>query len=231
MNSRASIGVATALCMLTACNSSHGDDTFVTDAAKLRPSVVLVSTRLPPETQRGAPEREYATGTVVASGPWGSDVLTVQHAIEGALDLHLTIGNEQKVPAHVIAQNSDLDLALLRTPRANLPVARLGRSDSVQPGRQVGLVGYPIPDQFEDMGFKLDTSLASGQISSLRRDAVEVTLAIVPGESGAPIFLTDDGEIIGMAESRFDPEHSIGLALPVDDERAFLHAHDARHGF
>jgi len=48
----------------------------------------------------------------------------------------------------------------------------------------VGLLGYPIPDQFDDEGLGLATSLNSGRVSSLREDAIEVTLPIVPGESG-----------------------------------------------
>jgi S1-C subfamily serine protease len=98
-------------------------------------------------------------------------------------------------------------------------------------GRQVGLLGYPIPDEFEDEGLGLATSLGGGLLSSLRADALEITIPIVPGESGGPVFLADTGEIVGIAESRFDEERSIGFALPIDEAKAFLHKVDARHGF
>ena len=58
-----------------------------------------------------------------------------------------------------------------------------------------------------------------------------MTLPIVPGESGAPIFIADTGEVIGVAESRFDDEPSIGFAVPIDDVKRFLHRSDADHGF
>jgi S1-C subfamily serine protease len=106
----------------------------------------------------------------------------------------------------------------------------LGSETDAQPGRTIGLVGYPIPDQFDDEGLGLATSLNSGRISSLREDAIEVTLPIVPGESGSPVFIADTGEIVGMAESRFDEERSIGFALPIDDAKKFLHKYDAQHG-
>jgi serine protease Do len=123
-----------------------------------------------------------------------------------------------------------LDVALIRVSRGNLPVAPLGSSDNAKPGRAIGLLGYPIPDQFDDEGLGLATSLNAGRISSLREDALEVTLPIVPGESGSPVFLSDTGEIVGMAESRFDEERSIGFALPIEDAKKFLHTHDAAHG-
>lgn len=213
------------------CSAKHyEDDDFVSAAARLRPSVVLLSMDVPPENPKDSPDTEYATGTVVASGSWGSDILTVEHAIEGAWNLKVTIDNKQKVPGEIIAKDADLDVALVRIKRARLPIVALGNSVDAQPGRMVGLVGYPIPDQFDDEGLGLATSLNSGRVSSLREDAIEVTLQIVPGESGSPVFLSDTGEIVGMAESRFDEERSIGFALPIEDAKKFLHKHDAAHG-
>ena len=218
------------LCAGCASRPHYADDDFVASAAKLRPSVVMLSMDVPGENKKDGPDTEYATGTVVATGKWGSDILTVEHAIEGAWNLRVTINNKEKIPGAIIAKDPDLDIALIRTKRANLPVAALGNSADAQPGRMVGLVGYPIPDQFDDEGLGLATSLTSGRVSSLREDAIEVTLQIVPGESGSPVFLADNGEIVGMAESRFDEERSIGFALPVEEAKKFLHKHDAQHG-
>jgi S1-C subfamily serine protease len=230
MNVRAFFVVPAAFAIFAGCAPHYPDDDFVAAADRLRPSVVLLTMDVPGETKKSAPDSEFATGTVVASGKWGSDILTVQHAIDQAWNLRVTIGNKEKVRGRIVAQDSDLDVALIRVPRRDLPVAKLGSSDNAKPGRAVGLLGYPIPDQFDDEGLGLATSLNSGRISSVREDALEVTLPIVPGESGSPVFLSDTGEIIGMAESRFDEERSIGFALPIDDAKKFLHKHDASHG-
>ncbi|HTX58737.1 MAG TPA: serine protease [Verrucomicrobiae bacterium] len=225
----AALALALALC---AC-SGNADDAFVADARQLHRSVVLLSMRIPPENKKDGYDDGYATGIVVASGNWGSDVLTVQHAIDQAWDLHVTYDNAHKAPAATIAANADLDVALVRTPLANLPVAHLGSSAHLgdQIGRSVGLLGYPIPDEFEDEELGPGTSLNAGRLSSIRKDALEVTLPIVPGESGGPVFLVDTGEIVGLADSRFDDERSIGFAIPIDDAKNFLHRVDALHGF
>jgi serine protease Do len=209
------------------------DDAFVASVRRLRPAVVLLSMRVPPENKKDRYDDAYATGFVVASGDWGSDILTVQHAIDGAWDLHVTIADRWKAPARIVGSNEDLDLALLRTPRRRLPVISLGSSSHLQGdvGREVGLLGYPVPDEFDDEGLGLATSLNTGRLSSIRKDALEVTLSIVPGESGAPVFIATTGEVVGVAESRFDEERSIGFALPVDDVKKFLHRYDRDHGF
>jgi serine protease Do len=224
--------VAVALLALAGC-ARDADDAFVASVQRLRPAVVLLSMRVPPENKKDRYDDAYATGFVVASGDWGSDILTVQHAIDGAWDLHLTIGNRWKAPARIVAANEDLDLALLRTPRRRLPVISIAAASPLQNdvGREVGLLGYPVPDDFDDEGLGLATSLDTGRLSSIRKDALEVTLSIVPGESGAPVFIATTGEVVGVAESRFDEERSIGFALPIGDVRRFLHRVDRAHGF
>jgi serine protease Do len=235
MNVRFSAVVAaTALFFsLSGCGHKATEDPFVTSVRRLHPSVVLLTMRVPPENKSDKFDEGYASGVVIASGAWGSDILTVQHAIDGAWNLHVTIGNRKKYPAAVIASNADLDVALLRTAQPNLPVAPLGASKHLadEIGRQLGVLGYPVPDDFEDDDLGLATSLNVGRLSSLRKDAIEVTVPIVPGESGGPVFVGDTGEIVGIAESRFDDERSIGFALPIDEAKPFLHKYDAAHGF
>jgi serine protease Do len=219
--------------VIAACAPGYSDDRFVAIVRSLHPSVVLLSMRVPPEDKSDRYDDAFATGEVIRSGAWGSDILTVAHAVVGSWDMHATIGNHEKVAARVIALDKDLDIALVRTARGGLVPALLGSSRDLerQLGRDVAVLGYPIPDEFQDEGLGLATSIATGRLSSVRKGALEVSVPIVPGESGGPIVLVDSGEIIGIAESRFDDEHSIGFALPIDDAKRFLHRVDAAHGF
>lgn len=221
------------LFVTSACAAHYPDDRFVRAANAVRPSVVLLTMRVPPEHKKDAYDDEFASGMVVASGNWGSDILTVSHAVDGAWDIVATVDNKTKIPVVVVARDKELDVALLRAKRAGLSPVALGSSAYLraQLGRDVGLVGYPIPDEFEDEDLGLASSLNTGHLSSVRKHALEVSIPIVPGESGAPVFLIDSVTVIGMAESRFDDEHSIGFALPIDDAKAFLHKYDAEHGF
>ncbi len=198
----------------------------------MKPSLVLLTMHIPPEEKHQRYDDAFATGFAVANGAWGTDILTVAHGVEGAWDLHATYDTSKKVPAEVIARDKNLDVALVRV-KAHIPVVALGTSDGLEQevGREVGVLGYPIPDEFQDEDLGPGTSVVSGRLSSLRKDAIEVTLPIVPGESGGPVFLADTGEIIGLAESRFEDEPSIGFALPIDDAKSFLHRTDAVHGF
>ena len=170
-------------------------------------------------------QEAYASGVIVASGSWGSDVLTVQHAVSGARNLRATVGGSKRETASVTAQDRRLDIAVVRLTHRGLPAAKLGSSSGLLPGEAIGIIGYPIPDAFEEEGFGTTSSIYAGRISSLRKHAIELNLPIVPGESGGPVFRADDGEVVGIAESRFEEERSIGFALPIDDAKPFLRAH------
>src|SRR5579864_249645 len=137
MKFRALVSIAAAGFAFAGCAAHYSDDDFVTAANALRPSVVLLSMQVPGDSKKDGPDDEYATGTVVASGAWGSDILTVQHAIDEAWNLRVTVDNKQKVRGSVVAQDKDLDIALVRTPRRNLPVVKLGKGSDAQPGRMV----------------------------------------------------------------------------------------------
>ena len=211
-----------ALLVLCACYHSPSDP-FVDSVHAMRPSVVLLTMQVP-STDRHSWDTEYATGTVIASGGWGSDILTVQHALDRARNVRITIANKWKVPGTLVAADPKLDVAVVTT-KAKLSPAKLGDSAAAQPGESIGLMGYPIPDIFEEDGLGLATSINSGRISAVRIHAIELNLPIVPGESGGPVFASDGGAVVGVAESRFDEERSIGFALPINEAKPFLHKH------
>ncbi|MHB8146989.1 MAG: S1C family serine protease [Vulcanimicrobiaceae bacterium] len=227
---RVLFGVACLSALLSACAPRYSDDRMVAAVRALEPSVVMLAMRLPPEHHGDAYDLAYASGTVIASGAWGSDILTVQHAVNGAWHMYVTIGNKRKVPGKVIALDAKRDIALVRVAQPDLPIAHLGSTSglSLQIGRSVALMGYPIPDE---LAGRLSASLVAGTLSAVHKNAMEISLPIVPGESGGPVFLADTGEIIGVVEARLTDEPSIGFALPIDEAKRFLHRYDAAHGF
>ncbi len=212
---------------LAACGAHNRSDDFPTVVASIRPSVVLLTMKVRNQDVNAAEKLQdaYASGVVVSSGSWGSDVLTVQHAIEGAKNLHATIGDNKRESARLVSLDNKLDVAVVRLGHPHLPVAHIGKSAELRPGEAIGIIGYPIPDAFEEEGLGTTSSIYAGRISSLRIHAIELNLPIVPGESGGPVFRADNGDVVGIAESRFDEERSIGFALPIDDAKPFLHAH------
>jgi S1-C subfamily serine protease len=204
-------------------------DPYVAQYRRLHPTVALFTMKIPADDpkRKGQWDDAYGSGVVVASGDWGSRILTDAHVIDGARGLRARVGDTGKsVPGRLVARsNDDDDLAIVDIPTPNLPVARLGSMEALEPGRPVGVLGYPIPDAFEDEHLRTTVSLYTGRIASVRNGTIEVDMPIIPGESGGPVFDVETGTVIGIAESRFDEERAIGFATPVDVIDRFLRNH------
>jgi S1-C subfamily serine protease len=215
---------------LAACSSSvrsNGADPFVESFAKIRPSVVLFTMNVPSDDpkKKGRWDEAYGSGFVIASGPWGSRILTAEHVIHEAKDVRLTVGEKQIVSGRVVASDRKDDLALVETRAPNLPAVTLGTTRDLLPGTAIGVAGFPIPDAFHDEGLVTRTSVYAGRLSSVRNDSLELDLPVIPGESGGPIFDARTAVVVGLAESRFDEEKAIGFGIPIEDAERFIAAY------
>jgi serine protease Do len=204
------------------------NDPYVRAYRQLHPSVVLFTMRIPADDpkRKGQWDEAYGSGVVVESGNWGSRILTDAHVIADAKDLVATIGDGPRAPARVIATTGEAeDLAIVDVPLKNQKAVRLGSVEQLEPGTAIGVLGYPIPDAFVDERLGTTVSLYTGHVASIRKGALEIDVAIIPGESGGPVFDAATGDVIGIAESRFEEERAIGFATPIDLATRFLAAH------
>lgn len=235
MRARRLACIALALSALGACTPSRDvrtttaqNDRYVTVYEQLHPSAVLLTMKIPADDpkRKGEWDDAYGSGVVVESGAWGSRILTDAHVVLDAKDLVATVGDGPRAAAKIVARTGDADdLAILDVPLKNQIVAKLGTAAHVEPGTAIGVLGYPIPDAFEDEHLGRTVSLYTGRVASVRKGALEIDVPIIPGESGGPVFDASTGDVIGIAESRFDEERAIGFATPIDIATKFLAQH------
>jgi serine protease Do len=232
MRARA-LGLVFALALSGCAGSAHAttaaqNDDFVALYRALHPSIVFFTMKIPADDpkRKGQWDDAYGSGVVVQSGAWGSRVLTDAHVIQDARNLVGTIGDGPHAKATVVARtNDDIDLALVDVAIPNAKPVTLGTSKNLIPGMAIGVLGYPIPDAFEDEHLGRTVSLYTGRIASVRKGALEIDVPIIPGESGGPVFEATSGAVIGIAESRFEEERAIGFATPIDEATPFLATH------
>jgi S1-C subfamily serine protease len=225
---------ALAAVALTACaraaskEPASSGDAYVDMYRKLQPSMVLFTMDIPTDDpkRKGGYDEAYGSGIVVQSGDWGSRILTDAHVVADARHIVARIGDARRGPARVIAVSNDHDdVAILDTRIAHVPAVALGTSQGLAAGQPIGVMGYPIPDAFEDEHLGTKVSIYAGRIASIRNGSLELDVPIIPGESGGPVFDARSGAIVGIAESRFDEERAIGFATPIDIATKFLAAH------
>jgi serine protease Do len=210
-------------------------DAFTSVAAEVSPAVVYIEVKS--ETDKSLsyffgpwgfeppPEQEAAgSGFIIDAEGY---ILTNAHVVARAKEIQVTLADERSFEAEVVGLDADSDLALLRLKDADdLPVARLGDSDTVRVGEWALAIGSP---------FGLQQTVTAGIISATGRtnmglanyeDFIQTDASINPGNSGGPL-VNLDGEVIGINSAirsggGFTGEAyniGIGFAIPINMAR------------
>ncbi|TPW06204.1 MAG: serine protease DegQ, partial [bacterium] len=165
---------------------------------------------------RRRPREDVRTsGSGVIVDPQGY-ILTNNHVIERAAEIHVRLSDQRKFSATVVGRDSKTDLAVLKiTAQEPLPVAPLGDSDQIRIGQWAIAIGNP---------FGLDRTVTVGIISATGRARMGVTTyenfiqtdaSINPGNSGGPL-LNLDGKVIGVNTAIVATGQGIGFAIPIN---------------
>ncbi|MFN2550220.1 MAG: trypsin-like peptidase domain-containing protein [Myxococcales bacterium] len=163
------------------------------------------------------PVRGIGTGFFIRSDGL---IATNGHVIEGATDITVQVGEDERVyRATLVGQDDATDLALLKIDgSAPFPVLPLGESDRLEVGEWVVAIGNP---------FGLSRSVTTGIVSFKGRrdvnptgrpgyyDFIQTDAAINPGNSGGPL-LNAKGAVIGINAAVNPSGQGIGFAIPVE---------------
>jgi len=184
---------------------------FVTDPSATVTAVAAPSTQVShgPTTIRGS-------GLII--DPSGV-ILTNNHVVTGAYDVHVMLSDDVSVPGRVLATAPKIDLALVKIePRRPLTAVHWADSDKVQIGDTVLAIGNPLG---------IGLSVSAGVVSALNRDLmdtpyddfIQTDAAINHGNSGGPLF-NSSGEVIGIDTAIISPTTGsvgLGFAIPSND--------------
>jgi serine protease Do len=171
--------------------------------------------------KRGFVRRGLGSGVIVS--PEGV-ILTNAHVVKQADEIKVTLSDKRSFDAKVIGVDPESDIAVIKIKAKNLPIAKLGNSDSLKVGEIVLAVGNP---------FGLSQTVTSGIVSAKGRtnmgiidyeDFIQTDAAINPGNSGGPL-VNMNGEVVGIntaIASRSGGYQGIGFAIPSNSAKLIM---------
>ncbi|MFL5617447.1 MAG: S1C family serine protease [Gemmatimonadaceae bacterium] len=143
-------------------------------------------------------------------------ILTNAHVVGDAPTVQVGLADGRKVTGTVLGRDLGLDVAVVRIPVTDAPVAPLGNSDQLQVGQLAIAVGNPLG---------LERTVTTGVISAVNRPGrtlggetfIQTDAAISPGNSGGPL-VDSRGNVIGInsAELLGAGVSGLGFAIPIN---------------
>jgi serine peptidase DegS len=223
----------------TAPNPTVVMQSFADSVARAAPAVVNIYTaRVVRERTQASPlnqlfgdywpsyrqrvERSLGSGVIVdATGT----IVTNQHVIAGANSISVQLADGRVADASIVGQDADTDIAILNLKIGNLPVAPLGRSDTLRVGDIVLAIGNPYGlGQTVTQGIVSATARAQLGLATFE-SFIQTDAAINLGNSGGAL-IDARGDLVGINTAVLNrtsggPE-GIGFAIPVNLVRGVM---------
>ena len=168
--------------------------------------------------------REGGLGSGVIISPDGY-ILTNNHVVDGATDVHVTLPDRREFKAKVIGTDPKTDIAVVKIDASNLPPITVGNSAKLQIGDDVLAIGNPYGvGQTVTMGIVSATGRAGLGIEDYE-DFIQTDASINPGNSGGAL-VNDRGELVGINTAILAAgsggNQGIGFAVPVNLARQVM---------
>jgi serine protease Do len=178
--------------------------------------------QVPRTREKGTEKREVGGGSGFFVSKDGL-VVTNRHVVSDTKAEYTVFTNDgKKYEAEVLARDSILDIAILKSGAKNTPYLTFGDSEKVKLGQTVIAIGNALGEFRNSVSVGVVSGLSRSVVagddfgnSELLEQVIQTDAAINPGNSGGPL-LDVKGNVIGVNVAVSRGAENIGFALPAN---------------
>jgi serine protease Do len=186
---------------------------FVKLAKASRPAIVQIRVISSRDTKPKGQQAQGSRGSGFIIDPRGY-VLTAHHVIDKAKEIEVRLADMRRLPARVIAADSQVDLAILKLQSlGGFPVLSLGNSDEIQIGDLAVVFGYPFGRE-SSMNLGIISRGGRSYPDSASFEFIQTDAGAYAGGSGGPLLNTK-GHVVGMITMASE-RGNMGFATPIN---------------
>lgn len=139
-------------------------------------------------------------------------IITNSHVVNQSKTISVVMENGIDMPAELIYEDQDFDLAIIRVKGRGFKPVSMGNSDDARVGIEVTAIGTP---RLEELNQTVTKGILSGKRIFDGRSFLQTDATINGGNSGGPLF-NEAGEVIGINTYKIRGAEGLNLSIPIN---------------